>query len=125
MLMFGSAVAQTKPAAPAEVFDAKQNKCSFKLLSQNAKHTLRAFPLWKDNITEADFNESVGGCCFLRFSPLHFWPLGLNEAQRLRGDTSHLKCILVVAVAGVFKVIQTLCLQVSTLCVCGGGGCSA
>lgn len=55
MLMFGSAVDQTKPAAPAEVFDAKQNKCSFKLLSQNAKHTLRAFPLWKDNIAEAVF----------------------------------------------------------------------
>ena len=33
MLMFGSAADQTKPAAPAEVSDAKQNKCSFKLLN--------------------------------------------------------------------------------------------
>lgn len=42
MLMFGSAEDQTKPAAPAEAFDAKQNKCSFKLLSQSAKHAARA-----------------------------------------------------------------------------------
>lgn len=33
MLMFGSAADQTKPAAPAEVSDAKLNKCSFKLLN--------------------------------------------------------------------------------------------
>lgn len=39
MLMFDSATDQTKPAAPAEASDAKQNKCSFKLLSQNAEHS--------------------------------------------------------------------------------------
>lgn len=51
--MFSSAQDQTKPA---QLFDAKQNKCSFTLLGQNFKHTLGAFfPLWKDRIAQMVF----------------------------------------------------------------------
>lgn len=45
----------------------------------------------------------------------------------LRGETSHLKCILVAALevleSRVFKVIQTVCRPGLTGCVCGA--CSA